>query len=79
MVGGWQDEEKWPEAHEAIPALIKALRDKESYVRQWSATALGAIGPIAQAAVPALTEALLDDDEYVRDEASRALDRILEN
>jgi HEAT repeat protein len=40
-----------------VPALIGALRDKNEYVRNYAATALGNIGPEAQAAVPALTSA----------------------
>jgi HEAT repeat protein len=50
-----------PAAVDAVPALIKALRDPEGEVRQWSAKALGHIGPGAAAAVPALSRAARSD------------------
>ena len=49
-----------PKAEAAVPALAKALQDKEEKVRQDAAVALGRIGPKAQAAAPALVEALKD-------------------
>jgi HEAT repeat protein len=44
-------------AQEAVPALIRALKDQDSQVRNWAATALGSIGPAAESAVPALKRA----------------------
>ena len=47
---------------EAAPALIKALRDKEKWIRYQGAIGLGQIGPEAKVAVPALIEALKNKD-----------------
>jgi HEAT repeat protein len=47
-----------PAAEPAVPALSKALADRDLNVRYWAATALKAVGPAAQAAVPALINAL---------------------
>jgi HEAT repeat protein len=41
-----------------VPALAKALGDREPGVRQAAVKALGAVGPGAKAALPALTRAL---------------------
>ncbi len=54
----------------AVPALIEALKDPHSYVRERAADVLGAIG---QPAIPALSEALKNQDEEVRKGALRAL------
>jgi HEAT repeat protein len=52
-----------PEVKEAVPDLIKALRDKEGnyQVRVAAATALGQIGSAAAEAIPALKEAMMND------------------
>jgi len=47
----------------AIPALIKALRDKDTEVRQAAAHALERMGQRAAAAVPALVDALDNNPE----------------
>ena len=61
--------------HHSIPALIAALQDKSSGVRQRAAQFLGDIG--AAQAVPALIEALLNDPhEWVRTDAAAALGKI---
>ena len=57
----------------AVPALIKALKDKEAEVRSASAAALGAVGPEAKAAVSALVEALKDAESEVRVSAVEAI------
>jgi HEAT repeat protein len=51
-----------PDATEAIPALIKAVRDKSTEGRyRWTAAlVLGKIGPAAKAAVPDLIELIAD-------------------
>jgi HEAT repeat protein len=46
------------DAAEAVPDLVRALRDEELRVRWFAAEAVGLIGPDAKAAVPALVEAL---------------------
>jgi HEAT repeat protein len=50
-----------PEAAQAVPELIRALRDEDRRVRWFAAEALGLIGPDAESAVPALIEALRSD------------------
>ena len=66
-----------PDAKEAVPALIAALKDEN-----WrcpllvSALALGMIGPEAKEAVPALTAALEDKDERVRLASAQAIQAI---
>ncbi len=62
-----------PEAKVAVPALTKALHDKELLVRSEAATALGRIG---KGAVPGLIEALQDKDSEVRYDAAYALGQI---
>jgi HEAT repeat protein len=47
-----------PVAAPAVPALIKALGDREAGVRQAAARALGAVGPGARDALPALARIL---------------------
>ena len=61
-----------PQAVDAVPALIQALRNEEedSDLRQAASAALGAIG---SEAVPALVQALADEDEHVRWAAASAL------
>jgi HEAT repeat protein len=64
-----------PEAREAVPDLIEALK-KDSLVRQNAALALGQIGPDAREAVPALIEVLGDSEWIIRRQAAIALGRI---
>jgi tRNA A-37 threonylcarbamoyl transferase component Bud32 len=54
-----------PTAHQAIPALIEALEDKESAVRWDAAKALGKMGAVAARAVPALTAVLHEQDDAI--------------
>ena len=51
-----------PEASEAVPDLIAALKDEDVRVRWFAAEALGLIGPDAKAAVPALVVSLQSRD-----------------
>ena len=55
-----------PEAKDAVSALIRALRDKNGWVRASAASALGYIGEGAKEAVPALIPLLQDEDATVR-------------
>jgi HEAT repeat protein len=55
---------------DAVPALIEALKDGESWVREEAAQALRSIG---SPAVPALCGALKDEDVEVRYLAAKAL------
>ncbi len=59
-----------------VPALIKALGDKDEIVRTATAYALGEIGPATKTVVLALVKALSDKHEYVREAAAGALGRI---
>ncbi len=63
-------------AGEAVQALMEALKDTSSYVRQAAAKSLGSHGAHAREAVPALQKALKDSDEGVRLEAQDALKKI---
>jgi HEAT repeat protein len=72
-----------PESVEYIPDLIKALKDKNSLVRQCAAGSLGSLarcdkdqGPQSRAAVVALIGSLKDGDEQVRLGTIHALGRI---
>jgi len=49
-----------PRAKDAVPSLIRSLKDENKHVRREAVWALGAIGPSAKAAVPALTKAIDD-------------------
>ncbi len=61
-------------ASDAAPALTVRLRDDDPRVRQWSAVALGTIGPPAVGAVPTLVTVLQKDDQpQVRQAAAAAL------
>jgi HEAT repeat protein len=57
----------------AVPALRGALKDADSWVRQFAAKALREIGPEATSAVPALAAALTDPDYMVRFQAAVAI------
>ncbi len=59
-----------------VPALIQALKDKQSDVRLSAAIKLGSIGEQARDAIPALEAAHRDRDARVREAAHRALSRI---
>ena len=59
-----------------VPALTKALENKDSDVRSNAAVALAQIGTDAKDAVPALITALQDKDSNVRNNASEALGQI---
>jgi len=61
-------------SEKAVPALILALNDENSYVRRSAAEALGKIGN--SQAVDALILALNDKDSYVRRSAAEALGKI---
>ena len=58
----------------AVPALIKALKDKDFRVCGYAARALGEIGD--RSAVPALISALGDKKDQVRTKAANALKEI---
>jgi HEAT repeat protein len=59
-----------------VPALTKALRDGDWFVRSAAGKALGEYGPDAKSAIPELTKTLNDADGHVRVAAAFALYRI---
>ena len=65
-----------PDAAEAVPALVAALKDPNKDTRQSAAYMLGEIGPDALGAVPALAAALEDRHEDVRESAAYALGKM---
>jgi HEAT repeat protein len=42
----------WPEAQATVPSLVRALKDKDSFIRDAAASALGRIGPAGKEAAP---------------------------
>lgn len=70
----WALEKIGAPAKDSVPDLIKAMANKSQYIRQFSADALGAIGPSAQSAIPVLKQAL--SDEAVRRNARAAIKKI---
>jgi uncharacterized protein (TIGR03067 family) len=65
-----------PPAKDAVPDLIKALKDPEHFVRGAAARALGSIGPAAADAVPALALMLDEVSLLTRPYALKALKEI---
>jgi len=59
-----------------IESVTKALEDKDTYVRESAAEALGEIGPDAKEAIPTLIDLLQDREAYVRKSAANALGEI---
>ena len=61
---------------DAVPALIKALKDDYAITRTMACASLGNMGAAAKDAVPALKESLKDRSLRVRNEAAIAFQRI---
>src|SRR5262249_62078086 len=61
------------EAKVAVPALTKALEDREKKVRLHAAGALGRIGPAAKQSVPDLIDMLGDQEWTIRGTAALSL------
>ena len=57
----------------AVPSIIKALTDSDSFVRKGAAEALGNIGTVTPEVVPSLINGLKDSDGSVRSSAAEAL------
>jgi hypothetical protein len=73
----WDLQDLGLEARPAEPALIRALRDDDVFVRAEAARTLGQFGHAAQGSVPALVEAaLIQDEAEVRTDAVQALAEI---
>jgi HEAT repeat protein len=63
-----------PAAAPAVPALARAVRDRDGNVRLWAAKALTRIGPAAREALPALEQASrYDSTRPAAEEAIRAI------
>ncbi|MCA9101831.1 MAG: HEAT repeat domain-containing protein, partial [Planctomycetales bacterium] len=65
-----------PEAKDAVPALVEALKDSDPDVGSEINFALGAIGPAAKEAVPTLSSMVNDENEGLRYSAVFALGEI---
>ena len=65
-----------PAAREAVPALIEALLDRESFVRVWAAVALARVQPENPDAIPALVAGTHDAISFVRSLAAWHLGRL---
>jgi HEAT repeat protein len=63
-------------AKDAVPHLIKGLKDPIDVVRRAAADALGSLGPAARDAIPALEAARSDREDFVRRAVEDALHRI---
>ena len=61
---------------DAIPALVKGLKNPDAKIREESARTLAFIGPDAKDAVPALIETLKDTEPLVRSDSAWALGEI---
>jgi HEAT repeat protein len=77
LAGDWFDH-SWSKVNirPCLPALRKALGDNDAHVREWSAQAIGEIGPGAAEAVPALIALLRNLDVGSRHSAAFALWKI---
>ncbi|HEY1859881.1 MAG TPA: HEAT repeat domain-containing protein [Gemmataceae bacterium] len=64
------------DAAQIVPALVEALKDKESDIRWSAAIGLGYFGEQAKEAIAALQTAQRDRDARVREAAGVALSRI---
>jgi HEAT repeat protein len=64
------------EAHEVLPVLIEGLKDRDEWIQQMSANALGPMGRYASPAIPALTVMAADRECKMRDAAILALGNI---
>jgi HEAT repeat protein len=64
------------DAAQVVPALIQALKDKDSDIRWSAAIGLGYFGEQAKDAIPALQATQRDRDARVREAAGVALSRI---
>jgi HEAT repeat protein len=63
-------------APEAVPSLIEALRDSESFVRVWAAAALARVEPEHPDVIPALVAGTRDGISFVRSLAAWHLGRL---
>ena len=64
------------EAADVLPVLIDGLKDRDSWIRQISANALGPMGRHATPAIPALMAVAANRESDARDSAIMALGRI---
>lgn len=60
----------------AVPALIKALRDKDPATRAMAADTLAMLGPVANTSFAELSRTLNDPESWVRDSAVAAIARV---
>jgi len=62
-----------PNAHKAVPALLKAAVSDDTYMRAHAIEALGFIGAEPERVVPVLAAALMDGVGFVRSDSAKAL------
>ena len=67
---------RWPEAREAVPALVKALKDRAARVRRGAVRSLGLIGPAAKSAIEDIRQLPQDKDEKVRKATRTSLQQV---
>lgn len=60
----------------AVPALIKALRDKDPATRAMAADTLAKLGPVANTSFAELSRTLNDPESWIRDSAVAAIARV---
>jgi HEAT repeat protein len=65
-----------PAGADAVPILVKLLKDPDSKVSGWVLFSLGEIGPPAASAVPVLIKLLRDPNRNIRQFSARALGQI---
>mmetsp|Transcript_15682 Transcript_15682/g.28874 ORF Transcript_15682/g.28874 Transcript_15682/m.28874 type:complete len:864 (+) Transcript_15682:165-2756(+) len=63
-------------AAQAVPDLVRQLKDRDAGVRASSAVALGQIGPAAAGAIPMVTEALADPNAEVSAAAAASVGQL---
>jgi HEAT repeat protein len=65
-----------PAAREAVPALIEAVQDPESFVRVWAAAALARVEPENVNAISALVAGANDETPFIRSLSAWHLGRL---
>lgn len=76
LLNAYNIESMIPFSRRTVSLLIKALNDKDPYVRRYSASALGEATESFDQIVPALIPKLSDQDFHVREHATLALAKI---
>jgi len=67
-----------PDAADAIPVLLEALKDTDALTREYAVEALATMARQAEQVIPGLKQVVDDEDEDVRRQASLAIARLTE-